>query len=257
MTAEDTQWDSLVADYIRRVEQALSYVNHPRRQAVLDDLRSHLAQRYAELPADQRSPRQLSTIIAEMGAPEEYAQMLGGEAAQPASCAQAGALGRAAEIVLPTSYIMKKWKFECTPSDILIQSAANGDAVSIPISDLTKRCSLSGRTLTVMGPNFRTLLIIRLDDVGTALLRFWLTGHVKKEICDDARRSLASGVGCVLCWPIFLVAAVWFSWSAHEKIAKYPDLLRGRAFYLAGPIVGLGVIVLSMAVGIAMYLAGL
>jgi hypothetical protein len=49
MTPENKKWDALKAEYLRKVQKALSSVRHPRGKEVLEDVSSHLDRRFAEL----------------------------------------------------------------------------------------------------------------------------------------------------------------------------------------------------------------
>ncbi len=69
-------WDQLKADYLRKVEKALSSVSNPRRKEVLEDVSSHLDRRFAELGADRQRWEDFQTIITEMGPPSDYAELL-------------------------------------------------------------------------------------------------------------------------------------------------------------------------------------
>jgi len=83
MTSENKEWDSLKAEYLRQVEKALSSVKHPRRKEVLDDVRSHLDRRFAELEPDQQTWENFQTIITEMGPASDYAELLDQNDDQP------------------------------------------------------------------------------------------------------------------------------------------------------------------------------
>ena len=67
MTSENQTWGSLKAEYLRTVEKALSSVKSPRSKEVLDDVRSHLDRRFAELEPNQHTWENFQTIITEMG----------------------------------------------------------------------------------------------------------------------------------------------------------------------------------------------
>ena len=83
MTSEDKRWDRLKADYLGKVEKALSSVQHPRRNEVLEDVRAHLERRFAELAPEQHTVENLETIITEMGPASDYAELLEPQALQP------------------------------------------------------------------------------------------------------------------------------------------------------------------------------
>ena len=77
MSSESETWESLKTQYLNQIEKALSSVEHPRRKEVLDDVRSHLEQRFAELAPEQRTWENFQAIIIEMGPACDYAELLG------------------------------------------------------------------------------------------------------------------------------------------------------------------------------------
>lgn len=83
MTAESKKWDSLKAEYLRKVEKALSSVKHPRSKEVLEDVSSHLDRRFAELEPQQRTWENFQTIITEMGPASDYAELIDTNAGAP------------------------------------------------------------------------------------------------------------------------------------------------------------------------------
>ena len=83
MTSEIKKWDSLKAEYLRKVEKVLSSVKHPRRKEVLEDVRSHLDRRFAELEPQQRSWENFQAIITQMGPVSDYAELLDADAIVP------------------------------------------------------------------------------------------------------------------------------------------------------------------------------
>ena len=76
MTLENKAWENLKAEYLDKVEKALSSVKHPDMAEVLEDVQSHLDQRFAELKPDEQTNKNLKDIIAEMGPTAEYAELL-------------------------------------------------------------------------------------------------------------------------------------------------------------------------------------
>ena len=76
MTSENKTWDALKAKYLHQVERALSSVRHPRRKEVLEDVRCHLEQRFAELEPDRQTWENFQAIITEMGPASDYAELL-------------------------------------------------------------------------------------------------------------------------------------------------------------------------------------
>ncbi len=76
MTAQCRKWENLKADYLRKVEKTLSSVKHPRGKEVLDDVRAHLDNRFAELEPQEQTWESFQTIITEMGPASDYAELL-------------------------------------------------------------------------------------------------------------------------------------------------------------------------------------
>jgi serine protease AprX len=76
MTAKNKTWDSVKADYLRQVEKALYSVRHPRSKEVLEDVRSHLDRRFAELEPAEQTWENFQSIITEMGPASDYAELL-------------------------------------------------------------------------------------------------------------------------------------------------------------------------------------
>lgn len=83
MTSESKKWDALKAEYLRKVQKTLSSVRHPRSKEVLDDVRSHLDRRFAELGAEQQTWENFQAIITEMGPASDYAELIEAGAAAP------------------------------------------------------------------------------------------------------------------------------------------------------------------------------
>ncbi|MHC4647396.1 MAG: hypothetical protein ACYTBJ_18040 [Planctomycetota bacterium] len=76
MYSEHEKWDRLKTEYLRQVEKVLSSVRSPRVRQVVDDLRWHLDQRFAELEPARRTADNLEAIIADMGPASDYAELL-------------------------------------------------------------------------------------------------------------------------------------------------------------------------------------
>jgi hypothetical protein len=74
---EVVMWSEVKADYLKRVEQALSAARHPRSFEILSDVGSHLERRFSELEPEQRTWESFQKIITEMGPPSEYAELVG------------------------------------------------------------------------------------------------------------------------------------------------------------------------------------
>jgi len=74
---ESTQmWSEVKADYLKRVEQALSVARHPRSFEILADVGNHLDRRFTELEPRQQTWENFQRIITEMGPPSEYAELV-------------------------------------------------------------------------------------------------------------------------------------------------------------------------------------
>lgn len=76
MTSEHRQWQEIKASYLKLIEKNLAQVDHPRRAEILDNVREHLDNKFAELPQQQKNWEGYQQIITEMGPPEEYAELL-------------------------------------------------------------------------------------------------------------------------------------------------------------------------------------
>ena len=79
MTSESKTWQRLKDDYLCQVEKALSSVRHPKARDVLDDVAAHLERRRSELGPDGQTAEDLGAIIADMGPPADYAELLESE----------------------------------------------------------------------------------------------------------------------------------------------------------------------------------
>ncbi len=75
----DTTWDNIKEGYLYQVEKCLMKVKHPAKKQVLEDVASHLDQKYAELGEDDKTWEGYQQIITEMGPAEDYAELLNGE----------------------------------------------------------------------------------------------------------------------------------------------------------------------------------
>ncbi len=76
-------WDSVKAGYLKQVQKALASVGHREKKQVLEDVRSHLDQRFSELGADEQTWENFQQIITEMGPASDYAELLAPEAFAP------------------------------------------------------------------------------------------------------------------------------------------------------------------------------
>jgi len=76
MTSASKTWQRLKAHYLGQVEKALASVRHPRTRDVLEDVGAHLDRRRSELAPEQQTAENLRAIIADMGPPADYAELL-------------------------------------------------------------------------------------------------------------------------------------------------------------------------------------
>ena len=76
MSNDKQTWDVLAGGYIRKVEKTLATVDHPRKQDVIADLRSHLEDCYANTDPEQRTEDHFKALLGEMDPPESYAELL-------------------------------------------------------------------------------------------------------------------------------------------------------------------------------------
>ena len=75
----DTTWDNIKEGYLYQVERSLLKVKHPAKKQVLEDVRSHLDQRFSELGPDEQTWENMQAIITEMGPASDYAELLAPE----------------------------------------------------------------------------------------------------------------------------------------------------------------------------------
>lgn len=76
----DMTWDNIKENYLYQVEKCLMKVKHPAKRQVLEDVSSHMDQKYTELSDIDRTWESYQQIITEMGPAEDYAELLDGEA---------------------------------------------------------------------------------------------------------------------------------------------------------------------------------
>jgi len=76
MTSGSKVWETLKGQYLSKVEKALSSVKHPHLAEILEDVQSHLDQRFAALEPDEQTRKNIEDIISEMGPAAEYAELL-------------------------------------------------------------------------------------------------------------------------------------------------------------------------------------
>lgn len=73
------EWLKVKAQYLQQVTEALNAANHPASDEIVNDVSSHLDQRFGELSADRRNWEDFQNIITEMGPPSDYIELLGAE----------------------------------------------------------------------------------------------------------------------------------------------------------------------------------
>jgi len=72
-------WDRVKAGYLREVDKALASAGHQEKKQVLEDVQSHLNQRFNELGPDEQTWENMQAIITEMGPATDYAELLAPE----------------------------------------------------------------------------------------------------------------------------------------------------------------------------------
>jgi serine protease AprX len=77
MNGHDKTWESTRDSYLRQVKDALAAAKYPGSKSILDEVRQHLEQRYAELPTEKRNWEGYQAIITEMGPSSDYVDLLG------------------------------------------------------------------------------------------------------------------------------------------------------------------------------------
>ena len=72
----EQMWCEVKADYLERLEQALSEARHPRSFEILGEVSNHLDRRFVELEPQQKTWENFQKIATEMGPPSEYAELI-------------------------------------------------------------------------------------------------------------------------------------------------------------------------------------
>lgn len=72
----DGTWESVKAGYLKQVEKALSSAGRRETKQVLEDVNSHLDQRFSELGPEEQTWENMQAIITEMGPASDYAELL-------------------------------------------------------------------------------------------------------------------------------------------------------------------------------------
>jgi len=76
MTQKNRLWEDIKTQYLEQVRKALSSGKHPRSKEILEDIRSHLDRRFAELEPSQQTWEDFQKIILEMGPASDYSEFL-------------------------------------------------------------------------------------------------------------------------------------------------------------------------------------
>lgn len=76
MSQENKTWESVKQNYLQQVETAIKEAGHSKTQEILDDVQSHLEQKYSELAPDERTWENFQKIIIDMGPASDYAELL-------------------------------------------------------------------------------------------------------------------------------------------------------------------------------------
>jgi len=83
MTTENKLREDIKNQYLEQAKKALSSSGHPRSREVLEDVRTHLDRRFAELRPHQQTWEDYQRIILEMGPASDYAELLVTEGGSP------------------------------------------------------------------------------------------------------------------------------------------------------------------------------
>lgn len=76
MTSQSKAWKDIQAEYLDKVETALSSVKHPHIAEILEDVQSHLDQRFMALAPDEQTRHSFQAIIEQMGPASDYTELL-------------------------------------------------------------------------------------------------------------------------------------------------------------------------------------
>jgi hypothetical protein len=76
MSPENKTWESVKQNYLEQVEAALKTAYHSRTQEILDDVKSHIEQKFTDLAPDDRTWENFQKIIIDMGPASDYAELL-------------------------------------------------------------------------------------------------------------------------------------------------------------------------------------
>jgi hypothetical protein len=76
MSFEQAQWQEVKNNYLDQIREKLTFLDHPRRSEILNNVKEHLERKYAELPPANRTWESFQQIIMEMGPPADYAALM-------------------------------------------------------------------------------------------------------------------------------------------------------------------------------------
>jgi bla regulator protein BlaR1 len=75
--SQDRNWRRLKEQYLKQIEEMLVESDQQNVDSIVNDVRSHLDRRFAELGPQQQTQENFQNIIAAMGPPSDYAELLG------------------------------------------------------------------------------------------------------------------------------------------------------------------------------------
>ncbi|MFH1616740.1 MAG: hypothetical protein ABIG61_16870, partial [Planctomycetota bacterium] len=70
-------WETIKAEYLQKVTKALASARRRRRDEIIENVTSHLDEKFTSLVPDQQTWENMQKIIIEMGPPSDYAELLG------------------------------------------------------------------------------------------------------------------------------------------------------------------------------------
>lgn len=81
--SQDRNWRRLKEQYLKQIEDVLVESDQQNVGGIVNDVRSHLDRRFAELGPQQQTMENFQNIIAAMGPPSDYVELLGGKLPMP------------------------------------------------------------------------------------------------------------------------------------------------------------------------------
>ena len=143
MTSENKAWQDLETAYLDKVEKALSSVKHPHIAEVLEDVRSHLDQRFTALGPNEQNREHFQAIIAQMGPASDYAELLsqGTTSSPPKARGKHLLLASLAIVLIAVVVVLPKLLFRKThvSAPLVISTTPNAfdDSVSPDLQEIT------------------------------------------------------------------------------------------------------------------------